>query len=769
MSQREPPVCRATFPRVPDSPAITLTSPVTAIPGIGPRRAEALAELGVRAVGQLVAYLPHRHEKLEAETPIGQLAAGANVATRGEVTATRIVRRGKPRFEAVLIDDTGRLDLVWFNGLYLHGTITPGVRLRVQGKCAKFGPGLQMANVKHEILRDDAEPPLRDEKLRPVYPASSSITSQQIEQAIGFVLPHALPLIHDHLPERFRDERNLPSLADAYRLMHQPQSEDDVAAARRRLAYDELLMLQLGLALKRSIVRQTTKAPALPCTPAIDKAIRARLPFKLTAAQDRVVLEVASDLARAEPASRLIQGDVGSGKTVVALYAMLLAVAAKRQAALMAPTEILAEQHYASIRKMLEGSDVRIVLITGSMSAADRAAALAGLADGSIDIAIGTHALFAASVAFKSLAVAVVDEQHRFGVHQRLALRSKGETQGVMPHVLVMTATPIPRTLAMTVLGDLDVSTIDGLPPGRKKVITRVVDVMAREEVYKFARERLDAGERAFIVAPAIDREVVEEGSIFESASPQAGSQPGQESKPLAGQSGSALRADGGLETRPPHETEGSATFPASSAKLPTTVADLHRELEAGPLAGKKLAVLHGRIDPATRDVIMARFRAGQIDALIATTVIEVGVDVPDATLMIVEDADRFGLATLHQLRGRVGRGKKGGVCVLITQTASPTAGERLAVMAKTSDGFKLAQKDIEIRGFGDVIGVRQSGMPPFAVADLARDLDLLTMARRDATAWLDRSPRLAEPDDKLARSRLLKQHGKWLGLADVG
>ncbi len=727
-----------------------LTSPVSAVRGVGARRAEALAELGVRAVGQLIAYLPTRHEKLEAETPIGDLAIGVNAATRGEVTATRVARRGKARFEAVLIDETGRLDLCWFNATYLHGSIVPGVRLRVQGKVQKFGPGLQMANPKHDILRQDAEPPMREEKLRPVYAASSAISSTQIGQLIESVLPAALPLIADHLSDDFRARHSLPTLAEAYRMMHQPAHDDEVRAGRRRLAFDELLMLQLALALKRSMVRQSTRAPTLPVGPQIDKHIRARLPFKLTAAQDRVVKEITADLARSEPASRLIQGDVGSGKTAVALYAMLAGVANRHQGALMAPTEILAEQHAATIRGMLEGSGVRVALLTGSLCTGERSATLAGLRDGTIDIVIGTHALFSRAVDFKSLGVAVIDEQHRFGVHQRLALRGKGEGVGTMPHVLVMTATPIPRTLAMTVLGDLDVSLIDALPPGRKKIVTRVVDSMARQEVYAFVRTRLDAGERAFIVAPAIDRETAEEDSIF-----QAGGEKSAQGGPDRGAVG-----DGSAPLSAP---------PPTGPPLPTTVADLLAELTAGPLKGKKLAALHGRLPQPERDAIMARFRAGAIDALVATTVIEVGVDVPEATMMIVEDADRFGLATLHQLRGRVGRGGKAGACVLITSTASPVAAERLGIMAKSNDGFKIAQKDIEIRGFGDVIGVRQSGMPPFVVADLARDLDLLTLARRDAAAWLERSPRLDTPPDKLARARLLKAHGKWLGLADVG
>jgi ATP-dependent DNA helicase RecG len=791
---------------------ITLASPVRDLLGIGPRRALALLELGVKSVGQLVAYLPVRHEKLEAEGTIDALVMGTNAAVRGEVTATRVVARKRPqRFEAVLVDGTGRLDLTWFNGGYLHGTITPGVRLRVQGKPQRYGPGVQMVNPKHEVLRDEGtEPALRSERLRPVYPASATITSKQIEEAIAAALPSVLPLIHDHLPPEYCVRRELVGLGDAYRLLHQPRSPEDIAAARRRLAFDELLMLQLALALKRAHVRAQCRAVPLRATPAVDKHIRQRFPFALTPAQDRVVRELAGDLARPEPASRLVQGDVGSGKTIVALYAMLLAVATRSQAALMAPTELLAEQHFASISRVLAGSDVRTALLTGSLNAARRAGVLAGLADGSIDLVVGTHAILTGDVAFQQLAVAVIDEQHRFGVHQRLALRAKGagavthapDRRPLVPHTLVMTATPIPRTLAMTVLGDLDVSTIDQLPPGRKPVATRVVDPMLRQEVYAMARQRITLGERVYIVAPAIDRksgEADDQDQLW-----QAPSKPGSASAVAAslgtivaaGHAEASAGGRTGRATPPPQEWVGGGpaihTSPgASCAAAPAgaaspgplepvpmmNVADLLAELRAGPLAGLRLEALHGRIPGPARDEIMARFRAGEIDALVATTVIEVGVDVPDATVMIVENADRFGLATLHQLRGRVGRGTKGGVCVLIASPPTSSlasgagldAGERLAVMAQTSDGFVLAQRDVEIRGFGDVIGVRQSGMPPFRVADLTRDMDLLTLARRDATSWLDQSPTLSRPDELLLRNRLMKVHGKWLGLADVG
>jgi len=377
---------------------------------------------------------------------------------------------------------------------------------------------------------------------------------------------------------------------------------------------------------------------------------------------------------------------------------------------------------------------VRLELLTGSVAGPARASIVKGLADGSIDLVVGTHALITEGLRFKDLAVVVIDEQHKFGVHQRLALRDKG-AEGKTPHVLVMTATPIPRTVAMTVFGDLDVSVIDRLPPGRKKMITRVVGYEKSADVYGYVRQRIEAGEQAYVVAPAIDSKSEEE--LFE----DAGDVPG-----------------------PAEAGKTKVALPRS-----VNVAEVLARLEEVELKGKRLAVVHGRMSAAGRDEVMNAFRAGRIDALVATTVIEVGVDVPNATVMVVEDADRFGLATLHQLRGRVGRGGKGGLCVLLARDTTMRSSARLAVMAETSDGFKVAQRDVEVRGFGDVIGVRQSGMPPFRVADLSRDMDLLSQARRDAQGWIERSPELKRPEEKLLRQRMLKAHGKWLGLADVG
>ncbi len=699
---------------------IELTTPLRDVPGITERDADALGLLGVPNVGLLVAYLPMRHEFEEAEAGIADLEPGRIVSGRGEVTATRVSGMGrKRRFEAVLCDDSGRLDLVWFNMAFLQKQIGPGTRLRVQGTAKQRGPGLQIANAKFEILDPESdEPEASDARLRPVYPASERINSRAIEACVKTVLEPALELIDDHLSADYRRERDMPSLPDAYRMMHAPKSEDEVASGRRRLAYDELLLLQLGVHLKRAHLRRTLTAPALRHDDEIGARIRSRFPFTLTPEQDAVVREIAADLASATPTNRLIQGDVGSGKTVVALYAMLMAVASTQQGALMAPTELLAEQHALSIGAMLEGTGVRTALLTGSTPAPDRRSILARLESGEIDILIGTHALLTESVRFANLAVAIIDEQHRFGVHQRAHLRAhstaieEGPDDAVTPHVLVMTATPIPRTLGMTLFGDLDVSTITALPPGRTPIRTRVVGPEKRPDVYTWLNGKLEEGDQAYVVVPAIE--------------------------------------DSGDEG-------------------PTNLRRLLKQLENGPLMGRRIAALHGKLKRDTREHVMARFRSGLIDCLVATTVIEVGVDVPNATVMVIEDADRFGLAQLHQLRGRVGRGEKPSVCVLIADPTTDDGRKRLDAMAGSDSGFVLAERDLEIRGPGELFGTRQSGLPPFRVADLTRDLELLGMARKDAAAWIDRSPRLAEPGDTLVRRRLMKRYGDSLGIADVG
>ncbi|MFA7236266.1 MAG: ATP-dependent DNA helicase RecG [Phycisphaeraceae bacterium] len=712
---------------------IPLTTPLAELDGVTPRKAALLHRLGLNTVADLLKHLPYRFEFYAGQSPIVQLPVDTIATVTGTVANCRWVgpqsrtfgKQGKGRFQLTLTDDTGSLDVVFFNAHYLVGKIVAGMPLIVTGKVTRFNDYPQMVNPKWQSAPapgssdGSTDGVAHDEKLRPVYPATENLPSEQIAQFIEQILPGALTQIDDHFDADYRKARALPELADAYRMLHAPDTEDEAKSARRRLAYDELLLLQLGLTINRHYTRTQFRAPALRWSPAIDKHIRARFPFMLTDAQDKVVRELAADLQKSQPANRLIQGDVGSGKTVVALYAMLLAVADRKQAALMAPTELLAEQHFASISAMLAGSNVRLALLTGSIPPADRAALIKQIATsggGGIDIVIATHALLTESVRFNDLAVVIVDEQHRFGVKQRAALRSNKSASSaphassLIPHTLVMTATPIPRTLCLALFGDMDVSTITALPPGRQPIDTRVVSPEKTDEVYRYLAKRIDKGEQLYVVVPAID-------------------------------------------DSPAH------------LKAVTSHA---KNIQDHYFRNHKVAAVHGRLQSATRDRIMRQFRDHQIDILVATTVIEVGVDVPNASLMVVEHAERFGLAQLHQLRGRVGRGSKRSLCVYIAEPTTDDAAQRLAAIANTTDGFAIAEADSNIRGMGELIGTRQSGLPPLQIADLATDLDLLRMARRDAIALVENDPRLTHPSHALLRGRLVKQYGPALGLADV-
>ena len=705
--------------------AIQLTTRLSDVPGISARDAESLLDLGIANIGQLIAHLPMRYEHEEAEAGIADLEPGRVVSARGEITATRVSGFGrKRRFEAVLCDDTGRLDLVFFNQAFLRDKIGPGSRLRVQGTAKQRGPGLQMAYHRFEIIGidgDDAEAAVLEERLRPVYPATEGLTSQAIERVVQRHLNAGLALIEDHLPDDVRTGRELPTLREAYRMLHFPEDEHEAGEGRRRLVYDELLLAQLGVALRRAHRLRTTRAHALPFDERIDERIRARIPFTLTQGQESVIADIARDLQEEAPANRLIQGDVGAGKTVVALYAMLMAVAGGKQAALMAPTELLAEQHFDSISRLLEGSKVQIELLTGSLAAADANAVRARIASGEAGIVVGTHALLSESTSFDNLAVVVIDEQHRFGVHQRAILRAQSgrsedalDERDVVPHTLVMTATPIPRTLSLTVFADLDVSILKGLPPGRSPIETSWYPSVRADEVYAQVRARLEQGQQAYVVVPAI------------------------ETNDDAGKKG--LRS----------------------------VASMVKRLADHELDGFRIAGVHGKRPRATRERVMSRFREAQIDALVATTVIEVGVDVPNATVLVVEHADRFGLAQLHQLRGRVGRGSLASSCFLVADDPTPDGLERLKALCETNDGFEIAERDLALRGPGELIGARQSGAASFQLATFPDDQELLLLARRDARAWVERSPRLGEPGEALLKRRLLKAHGGALDLSEI-
>jgi len=674
--------------------------------GVGPRRAELLGRLGIRTAGDLLAYLPVRHDRQEARL-IENLDLGMTATIVGRISA--LAQRGQ-RVNGTIVDNTGRCSLSWFNGQWVLRQLRPGSIVRLTGKVGEYRDLPQMVNPRFAVLGDDA-PPV-DEKspanLEPIYPATAEMDSRSIARLIASNLDRLLEQVREPYPDSFRRARRLAEKKWSLRTLHRPSKDADLVEARRRLAYDELLVMQIAVGWSRQRARTGLTAPALPVTEKIDDRIRKRFPFALTAAQNRAVRQIAADLAKPTPMNRLLQGDVGCGKTVVALYAVLTTVANKHQAAIMAPTELLAEQHFRSLSRYLEGSRVRFELLVGGLPERRRRQILGQVEAGELDVVVGTQALIQKDVRFARLGLVVVDEQHRFGVRQRALIRGKG----VAPHYLVMTATPIPRTLAMTVFGDLDISTIDALPPGRAPTVTRVVAPRFQAAMWEAVRQRIALGEQAYVVYP-----LVEESEKID-------------------------------------------------LKAATTE---YQRLCEREFAGRRVELLHGRMERGQREAVMRAFGEGKVDVLVSTTVIEVGIDVPNATCMIVEHADRFGLAQLHQLRGRVGRGGQTGYCYLATDTTSPQVNERLSVLAATTDGFKIAEEDLRIRGPGEMLGTRQHGLPELRVADLIADAELLRQAQRDAQELVSSGGGLEKPEFAELRHAARSKYGAALGLVDVG
>lgn len=684
-----------------------LARDVQTLYGTGPARAAELRRLGVSTVGDLLEYFPRRYEHERAERPIAQLAPGAIQYARGEVIAVDYVPRyPRPRFEATIRDPTGQLNLIWFHGGYLRGEIRCGLVLRVRGKVQFRSGAPLMIQPRWQIIAPDA-PPIGQDVLRPVYPASAALNSATIASIISRNLPSLLPAVEEWFDPQLLRQRDLLPRPEAFRAIHRPATWSEAVAARRRLVYDELMLMQIGLILSRRLRSGGRAAPRMVVDRLLDQRIRRRFPFVLTAAQERAVGEIVRDLRSGRPMSRLLQGDVGSGKTVVAVYAMLVCVANRMQAALLAPTEVLAEQHHMTLAGLLRESAVNMELFTSRTRRESRGENIRRLSSGQVHIAIGTQALLEEHIEFASLGLVVVDEQHRLGVRQRLELRSKG----ISPHYLVMTATPIPRTLALSYFADFDVSVLDELPPGRRPVITRWLTQSLADEAWEFVRREIARGRQAYIVVPQIEETGDEAAGV---------------------------------------------------------TAELKR-LSSGPLAGARLAPLHGRMPADRRQSIMNDFREGRIDVLITTTVIEVGIDVPNATVMVIENADRFGLAQLHQLRGRVGRGSEQSHCLLIADASTEDALARLNAMTATCDGFQIAEMDLKLRGPGDFFGTRQHGLPQFKLADITRELELLRQAKEDAQAILADDPNLRKPVHAALRRAIERQFGTALVLAQVG
>jgi len=677
-----------------------LDTPVRYVKKVGPVRAEQLAELGIVTVGDLLMYFPRRFDLRRQAQPIASLRGDEDAATiAGRVTDTHYQPYGRrPCFRCRLADEQGDYVTVkWFHGGYLRDKIKPDVYLIINGKAGSYRGEVQFINPRFHIIYDGRPAEKDGDELLPVYPAGAKLSSGHIALIVRQVLDEAEELVPRWFDAGYLARRGLMSRPAAVAAMHRPEDREQWSAARRRMAYDECLLMQLGIALVR--VRQISR-PAHPLdmgekAAEVDRRIRARFGFELTPAQDKAIREIAADLARDRPMNRLLQGDVGAGKTVVALYACLLAVAAGKQAAIMAPTEILAAQHYRKIAGYLADSRVRTDLIVGGQRPAERAEKLDALAAGKIDIVVGTHALLSENVRFAGLALVVVDEQHKFGVRQRSGIRSKG----FAPHYLVMTATPIPRTLALTVFGDLDVSVIDALPPGRGRTETICLPEEQMERALRLVRDRLAAGQQAYFVYPLVN--------------------------------------------------------PSPQLEL-TAAEDAYRHLSAGPLKDFRVGLIHGQMPAAQKDRVMAEFRRKRIDALVCSVVVEVGMDVPNANVMVVAHAERFGLAQLHQLRGRIGRSAADATCILMASPGNPVARRRLEVLQETDDGFKIAEEDLRLRGPGEFFGTKQHGLPELKVADLIEDFELLRMARRDAQEIIAEDPALAAPHNQQLRREVI-------------
>ncbi len=667
--------------------------PVHSLRGIGAKREALLGEVGISTVADLLLFLPYRYVDRTCETGIAHLPVDREVTAVGRVASMGVVPGRRKRFVMGVVDGSGRLECVWFAGYtYFWQAFSEGDLVALGGRVSRFGRKLQMVHPEVEVLSGaEDDPRLHTGRIIPLYTTSARMKAERLaSRALRRLIYGALETVAgdlvDPLPEAIRARCRLPSLSEAIRAIHFPDSPEEVEAARLRLAFDELFGFQLYLG---GLQREDRPGRPLGTPGSLAETLVADLPFQLTGAQQRALEEIWKDLSRPVAMQRLLQGDVGSGKTLVALLAMLSAVGAGMQAALMAPTEILAEQHAATIRELIGPLGLPVHLLTGRLRQAQRRTALEDLASGGAQVVVGTHALLQEEVIFADLGMVVVDEQHRFGVVQRAMLREKGDAV----HLLVMTATPIPRSLALTLYGDLDVTVLDELPPGRRPVKTGWRVGGDRDRAFSFLREEVATGRQAFIVYPLI-------------------------------------------------EESGEGDLQAATRAF--------ADLQEGPLEGLRLGLLHGRLPGDEKEAVMSAFRAGEIDALVSTTVVEVGVDVPNATVMLVEHAERFGLSQLHQLRGRVGRGAHVSYCILIADPADDLTAEaraRLDAMVQTTDGFKIAEMDLQIRGPGQIFGTRQAGFPEFRFADLRRDGDLVVLARREARELLDADPELALPE----------------------
>ncbi len=683
----------------PPEPRVDLDSPANKLHGVSDAYAKRLSRLGINTIRELLYLFPHRYDDFSSLKTIDKLEYGEDVTIIGTVweTQQRTSRRGQNLVTSTVSDGTGVVQATWFNQPYLVKRLKPGKQIVISGKVDEYLGRLTFPSPTWEPLDKEL---IHTKRLVPVYPLTRGIGARWLRRLMKRSTDYWCLRLPDHLPLAIREKRNLPSLEVAVQQIHFPDNWETLEQARRRLAFDELLMIQLGVLRQRHEWRQRPGQPVQIDGPLLRTFLES-LPFTLTQAQEKALSEILDDLQEAKPMSRLLQGDVGSGKTVVAAAAMLMTVASDMQAVLMAPTEILAEQHYANLGKLwaelwLPGvtkltSHLR--LLTGSLKQSEKERIHDEMASGEAKIIIGTHALIQEGLEFKNLGLAVIDEQHRFGVTQRASLRQKGHN----PHVLVMSATPIPRTLALTIYGDLDISTIDELPPGRKEIVTRWMKPRERERAYGFLRSRVEESQQAFIICP-----LVEESDKIEAKA----------------------------------------------------AVEEYRRLQEEVFPELRLGLLHGRMTAEQKEAVMRDFYGGQLDILVSTPVVEVGIDVPNAAVMLIEGADRFGLAQLHQFRGRVGRGEQQSYCLLLSDSPTDMGEQRLHIIESTQDGFELADEDLKMRGPGEFFGTRQSGLPDLKVARLS-DVGVLKEARAVAKEIFQEDPDLSLPQNRLLTRRL--------------
>jgi ATP-dependent DNA helicase RecG len=702
---------------------VRIDTPIQYVKGVGPRRAKLLERLGIRTAEEALYYLPWRYEDRGSLTPIARLTPGRFATVCGEVLALGVTTTPRHRmkiFELAVGDGSGILYGKWFNQPYLKKQFARGQRV-ILGGVVKVNPfqgyGLEIEHPEYEILEEEeAAASIHTGRIVPIYRTTEGLSQRQIRAIQHDLLVQAAPRCEETLPSSLRDRLRLMDLPTALQEAHFPTLERRVdrlnraeSPAHRRLIFEEFFLLELGLALRQQGVKQETRGIRFQPDGPLVRRLREALPFRLTDAQERALREILADMAGPHPMNRLLQGDVGCGKTIVALYAMLVAVDNGYQAALMAPTEILAEQHAGRLSAFAERVGVELALLKGGQPKRQREKRLCRIAAGEVSLVVGTHALIQEEVQFARLGLAVVDEQHRFGVLQRATFKDKG----LSPDVLVMTATPIPRTLALTVYGDLDLSVIDELPPGRHPVQTRVYSESRRRDLYRFLEQEIAKGRQVYVVYPLIE------------------------------------------------ESEKS-TLKAATA--------MARHLQEEVFHRIRVGLLHGRMKGEEKDAVMGAFQRGEIAILVSTTVIEVGIDISNATVMVVEHAERFGLTQLHQLRGRVGRGGETAHCLLVVRyPLSEEARQRIEAMTRTTDGFQIAEEDLRIRGPGEFFGTRQSGLPDLRAANLLRDSRILALAREEAFRLAAEDPSLARPGYRPLRQALDRRWGKRLGLMEVG